>query len=182
MRKCALVTVAVAIGLLTAAGLDADSATAVIQVSANVRKNCLITTTAVAYGAYDPVGSNATAPLDATGTVVLTCTKGTSASIGLDGGANAQGPTRRMSSGAAATGGGPGRGGGGGGGTAYLTYELYQDNAHTIVWTDNGNGMLTVPTAPSKDPRSFTVFGRVPGSQDVPVGNFNDSVVATVNF
>jgi len=165
MRKCAL-ALAAATCLLAASDTWADSATAVIAISANVRKNCLISTTAVAYGAYDPVAANATAPLDATGTVVLTCTKGTTASIGLDGGANAQGPTRRMANGTA----------------SFLTYELYQDNAHTVIWTNAGSGMLTIPSAPSKEPRSFTVYGRVAGAQDVPVGNFTDSVVATVNF
>ncbi|HEY2165310.1 MAG TPA: spore coat U domain-containing protein [Gemmatimonadaceae bacterium] len=166
MRRYALVAVAAAVGFCAGLPLYADSTTAVIQISASVRKNCLISTTAVAYGAYDPVAANATAPLDATGAVVITCTKGTNASIGLDGGANAQGPTRRMTDGA----------------TAYLTYDLFQDNAHSVVWTNTGSGMMTIPAAPSKNPRSFTVYGRVAGAQDVPVGTFNDSVVATVNF
>jgi spore coat protein U-like protein len=145
---------------------QADSATAVITVSATVKRNCLITTTPLAYGAYDPVGANATAPLDATGTVSLTCTRGTTASIGLDAGANASGSVRRMTS----------------GGTAYLTYDLYLDTGRTTVWTNATGGMLDVGAAPTKDPRSFTVYGRVPGAQDVPTGTFNDSVVATVNF
>lgn len=166
MRQQVLCATLLLVSTLAFVPLDADSNTAVIAVSATVRKNCLISTTPVAYGSYDPIGANATTPLDASGTVVLTCTKGTAASIGLDSGANAQGPTRRMRNGA----------------TAYLTYELYQDNAHTIVWTNNGRGMMSIPAAPSKNPRSFTVHGRVAGAQDVPIGSFNDSVVATVNF
>src|SRR4051812_31154110 len=166
MSKRAFVFVAVALYALAPSDVHADSATAVIQISANVRKNCLITTTPVAYGGYDPVGANATPPLHATRTVVLPCTKGTTASIALDGGANAQGPARRMTDGAA----------------AYLSYELYQDTSHATIWSSTGGGLLTAAPAPSKDPRSYTVYGRVGGAQDVPVGTFTDSVVATVNF
>jgi hypothetical protein len=68
MRRQVLVAALTSLGILAAVPLHADSATAVIAISANVRKNCLISTTAVAYGAYDPVGTNGTAPLDATGT------------------------------------------------------------------------------------------------------------------
>jgi len=177
MRTYVFILTMAATGVLGMADMRADSATAVITISATVRRNCLISTTPVAYGAYDPVGSNATAPLDATGTVVLTCTRGTTASIGLDGGTNSQGPVRRMGSSGgadAAIGGPPSR--------SYLTYELYKDNSRTNVWSDNGDGMMTVPAAPSKNPRSFTVYGRVAGAQDVPVGSYADSVVATVNF
>jgi len=152
--------------LLCAPSTHADSATAVITVSATVKRNCLITTTPLAYGAYDPVGANATAPLDSTATVVLSCTKGTTAAIGLDAGANADGAARRMSNAA----------------NGFLQYELYKDTAHSDVWLNAGDGMLQVGAAPSKDPRSFTVYGRIAGAQDVPVGTFSDSVVATVNF
>jgi spore coat protein U-like protein len=146
--------------------IHADSATAVIQVSASVRRNCIIATQPLAYGAYDPVGSNVTSPLDATATIQLTCTKGTSAQIGLDPGANAQGAVRRLTDGS----------------TGFLSYELYQDTGHSIVWTNTGSGILDAGAAPSKQPRPFTVYGRIAGGQDVPVGSYTDSVVATVNF
>ena len=83
-----------------------------LTVSANVVKNCTITTAPVAFGNYDPVAANATAPLDGLGTVTVTCTKGAPAKVGLNPGGNAQGTTRRMS----------------GGGAEYLTYELYKDS------------------------------------------------------
>ena len=43
------------------------SATASLAISASVAKNCTITTTPVAFGSYDSVVANATAPLDSTG-------------------------------------------------------------------------------------------------------------------
>ena len=74
------------------------------------------------------------APLDGTGTVTVTCTKGAPAKVGLSSGSNAQGTTRRMARAA----------------TAYLTYELYKDTARTIVW---GN---TAHRQPSMSPRRRT--------------------------
>ena len=88
-----------------------ESATASLTVSANVSKNCTITTAPVTFGAYDSVTANATAPLDGIGTVTVTCTKGAAAKVGLNAGSNAQGTTRRMAGAAA----------------EYLTYELYKD-------------------------------------------------------
>ena len=71
-------------------------ASASLTVTANVSKNCTITTAPVNFGAYDPVAANATAPLDGIGTVTVTCTKGAPAKVGLSVGSNAQGTTRRM--------------------------------------------------------------------------------------
>jgi spore coat protein U-like protein len=142
------------------------SATASLSVSATVSKNCTITTAPVAFGAYDSVTANATAPLDGVGTVIVTCTKGSPAKVGLNPGGNAQGTTRRMLGGAA----------------EYLTYELYQDSAHAIVWGDTATTGLDIPAAPSQAPRNFSVYGRVPPTQTAAVGNYTDTVVATVNF
>ena len=97
------------------------------------------------FGAYDPVAANATAPLDGIGTVTVTCTKGAAAKVGLNPGSNAQGTTRRMSQGAA----------------AYLTYELYKDASHATVWGDTIDTALDIPAAPNRNPRDFTVYGRV---------------------
>jgi spore coat protein U-like protein len=146
--------------------LEAQQASASLTVSASVSKNCTISTAPVNFGAYDPVAANATAPLDGTGTVTVTCTKGAAAKVGLSPGANAQGTTRRMSQGAA----------------AYLTYELYKDTAHATVWGDSTDTALDIPAAPNRNPRTFSAYGRVPAAQDATVGNYTDTVVATVNF
>ena len=119
--------------------LVGQSATASLTVSASVSKNCTITTAPVTFGAYDPVTANATAPLDATGTVTVTCTKGAVAKVGLGAGSNAQGTTRRMTGGAA----------------AFLTYELYQDSSHSTVWGDTASTGLDIPAAPNRNPRNF---------------------------
>ena len=161
--RVALIVGGLALGM--AAPAFAQTATGNLGVSATVAKNCSITTTAVAFGAYDPVVANATAPLDGTGSVVVTCTKGAGTRIDLGLGANVSGTTRRMA-----------------GGTDFLTYQLYQNTGRTTVWGAGAAAGLTIPVAPSRAARTFTVFGRVAAGQDVAAASYNDTVVATINF
>jgi spore coat protein U-like protein len=148
-----------------AAPAFAQTATANLNISATVNKTCTITTTPVAFGAYDPVVTHATAPLDAQGTVVVTCTKGAGTRIDLGLGGNALGSVRRMA-----------------GATEFLTYELYQDSGHTIVWGSGATNGNTIGAAPSRAARTIDVYGRVPGGQDVAADSYTDTVVATINF
>ena len=167
MRRILIVLAGFAVVSIAAESrLGAQSATASLTVSATVSKNCTITTAPVAFGNYDSVTANATAPLDGIGTVTVTCTKGAPAKVGLNTGGNAQGAMRRMGQGA----------------TDYLTYELYQDTGRAIVWGDTAGTALDIPAAPNQNPRNFSVYGRVPAAQTAAVGNYTDTVVATVNF
>jgi len=149
---------------LTAPAL-AQTASTNLSVTALVAKNCSITTTAVAFGSYDPIVANASAPLDGTGSVVVTCTKGSGTRIDLGLGSNAAGSVRKML-----------------GGTDLLTYELYTDTGRSTVWGSGAGAGQTIATAPNKNPRTFTVYGRVPAGQDVGAASYTDTVVATINF
>ena len=151
---------------ISASRLEAASASANLATSATIGNNCTISTAAIAFGAYDPVGANAAADLDASGSLTVACTRGASATVGLALGANASGATRRMANGSG----------------GYLTYELYQDAGRSTVWSDSGSGLYTPAAAPSKAPRVFTVYGRIPSNQDQPAGGYSDTVTATVNF
>ena len=158
---------ALAAVMVLAASPDAYAQTAAanLNVSANVANKCTIATTPLAFGAYDPVADNLVLPLDRTGTVIIRCTKGSTANIGLDLGDNALAGARRMTD-----------------GTNHLTYEVYSDVNRTQVWGNAAPGWFTPPPAPSAAARSFTVYGRVFPAQDVPSGNYADIVEATVNF
>ena len=147
--------------------LRAQQASAWLTVSANVTKNCTITTAPVNFGAYDPVAANATAPLDGIGTVTVACTKGAAAKVGLSVGGNATGTTRRMS----------------GGATEYLTYELYEGTSRDTVWGDTTDTALDVPGGAEPEPAHLhrSTDAWLP-AQDAAVGNYTDTVVATVNF
>ena len=161
--RVALILGGVVLGM--AAPALAQTATSNLTVSATVAKNCSITTTAVAFGSYDPIVANATTPLDGTGSVVVTCTKGSGSRIDLGLGSNAAGSVRRML-----------------GGTDTLTYELYTDTTRSTVWGAGAGAGQTIATAPNKNPRTFTVYGRVPAGQDVGAASYADTVVATINF
>lgn len=145
----------------------AGTSTANLDVTATISANCTISTTAVAFGAYDPIVTNASAAKDATGTIVTTCTTGSSPTITLGQGANAATgstaavPIRQMAS-----------------GTNRLGYELYSEATRTTVWSNTG---VATPTA-SGTAQTNTVYGRIPGAQNKPTGSYSDVVVATVTF
>ena len=161
-------TAAITAALLAALATPAVAATATanLSVTATVTNNCTISTTAVAFGSYDPVVAHASTNLDGTGTVVVTCTKGAVTTVALGLGSNVTGSTRRLKD--------PG--------TNYLTYELYRDAGRVTVWGTAGGALLSPGAAPSKVARTFTVYGRVAANQDIPAGAYTDTVVATVNF
>src|SRR4051794_11227885 len=137
-----------------------------MQVSANVIRKCTISAQPLAFGNYDPVQANATAPLDGQATLTVSCTKGTAVDIAMDNGGNSQGRTRRMSNGRA----------------GFLTYDVYKDPSRTQTWGDGERDKFDGGVAPSRDPRQFIVYGRVAGSQDVPEGSFQDTILVTVQF
>jgi spore coat protein U-like protein len=167
MRRIVIVLACfAAVSIAGESRLRGQTATASLTVNATVSKNCTITTAPVSFGPYDTVAANAAAPLDGIGTITVTCTKGAAAKVGLNTGSNAQGTTRRMSQGAA----------------AFLNYEIYQDAARITVWGNGANDSLAIVAAPNRNPRNFTVYGRVPQAQDATVGTYADTVVATVNF
>jgi spore coat protein U-like protein len=165
MKRLLIVVAVLGLGALLPAGAYAQTQ-ASLAITANVAANCTISTSPVAFGAYDPLVANLAAPLDATGGVSVACTKGSVPTIGLDVGSHPSGPARRM---LGATSG------------DFLTYELYQPGGYVTVW-GTGGAAYTAAAAPNRNARSFTVNGRVPANQDVGTGNYGDSVLATVNF
>jgi spore coat protein U-like protein len=160
------------LGLGATSAILAGTHTADLPVTASVSANCAISTSAVAFGAYDPAVANAAADLDQQGSVTVTCTTGANTTITLgegdnaDTGSSATVPLRRMSDGA--------------GTPHYLSYFLYQDSGRTTVWGDTvGTGVAQTGTGTAV---AVDVFGRVTAGQNVPTGDYSDTVVATVTF
>jgi spore coat protein U domain-containing protein, fimbrial subunit CupE1/2/3/6 len=148
--------------LLSDAPVLAASTQGNLSVSASVTGACSVGVSTMTFGAYDPFG---TTPLDVQGSVKYTCTKGTViTSITLDNGQNFSSSNRRMSD----------------GGTNYLTYELYYDSYGGTVW--NATTFPTGITVPNKSEQTRTVYGRVLAGQDLPAGNYNDTVRVTINY
>jgi spore coat protein U-like protein len=155
----ALIVAFAAVSSTAVAGTANDTMT----VSATVVASCTIAvSTQLAFGDYDPIVTNKAAPLDAQGAIDTTCSNGSAPVVTLSLGANAVGAVRNMSD-----------------GTNDLSYEIYTENTHTTVWDDTtgltlatGTGVLV--TTP--------VYGRIAEDQNVPVGDYTDTVVATVTF
>lgn len=137
--------------------------------TATVAANCTISSSAVAFGVYDPMVANKTANLDATGTVTVTCTNGSTGTITLGQGVNpatgstASIPLRQMAA-----------------STDRLSYDLYSDTARSVVWADTSATGVARNCTGAAD--AVTVYVRVPANQNVPAGSYVDTVVATVTF
>jgi spore coat protein U-like protein len=161
---------AASFGLLSTSPAFAGSATSSMGVSASVSNNCTISAAALSFGAYDPGVANASTPLDASANLTVQCTLGSSASIELGQGSNADAassdaaPLRRLADGAG----------------HFLSYALDQDGAHAVSWGNtSGTGHAYSGVGTSEQ---VSVYGRIAPAQNVPAGSFTDSVVATINF
>lgn len=160
---------AVAVIAIASVSGFAQTATSDLSVTATVSNNCTITTSAVAFGAYDPIVANASTPRDAAGTVTVTCTSGAVTKITLGQGVNFNtgstdaAPNRRMINGA-----------------NFLSYAIYQETGRTTAW---GNTALTgVAHTGTGTETAISVYGRIPAAQNVPAASYSDTVVATVTF
>ena len=166
-----------AMALMAGAGFaQAGTATANLTVGASVAANCTISTTAITFGAYDPVsGGN----VSASGTVVVGCTKNaTGLWVGLGNGSNFASSTRNLLGGTNAD---------------KLAYALRQPSATTpdalcsgfgvgTAWSNSVGTALNLSTSPGKAERTYKVCGEIVSGQDVSVDTYADTVVATINF
>ena len=175
-----LLFAATMIASLSATGAAwAGTATSDLSVTATVTQRCTITTTPVAFGAYDPVVDNRTVALPGTGQILLTCTKGSSSiTVMLGDGGNFAGGFRRMS-----------------GGGDFLRYTLNQPLGAapgTCPGTQEWRGatppglFTAAATWSALTAVAFNVCGTVPAGQDVTGSSagvsYTDTVLATVNF
>jgi spore coat protein U-like protein len=145
---------------------SAGTATANLGVSVTVDSSCTISTAAVGFPNYQPIGANLSTPDDSTsGSVTITCTTGTTSTIGLGLGNYSSSGQARMTDGV----------------STFINYNLYQDAGRLNPWTNASPTWMTVPAAPSTAPRTYPVYARIPPGQSGN-GSYSDTVVATVNF
>ena len=142
----------------------AQSATDTFSVTAEVIDACTITANDLDFGNYSAIsGSN----VDASSTLEVTCTNGTSYSVALDEGTTSGGTltTRLMTD-----------------GSNTLDYNLYTSAARTTVWGDGTSSSVTVSGTGSGSLQSLSVYGRIPASQSVAIGSYSDTITATISF
>ena len=157
-------------GLALAAPAEAAPSTT-INVAASVASNCLMSSSSAGlnFGSYDPTD---TSPKTTTTTFKVRCTKNAPYTIGLNSGigAGATELARKMSL----------------SGQASMDYAVYSDAAREINWgstgllgaaTGIGNGLAM------NNEMTITVYGRIRAEQtDVGVGNYSDTLTATVSY
>jgi spore coat protein U-like protein len=158
-------------GLLILSSTAVAAETAELAVSATVTANCTISTTPLAFGSYDPIVANKTSPLSSQGSVIATCATGATAYITLGQGVQPTPatstdavPLRRMLHGT----------------VDYLSYFLYTESGYTTVWGNTGTTGVAPVANGSAD--TIAIYGQVTAGQNVPIGDYTDTVVATVTF
>jgi spore coat protein U-like protein len=131
-------------------------------VSAEVVNSCLISAADLDFGQYDPAVTHAIAPLDVNSTISVTCTMGSNPKFALSNGANFAADERHLADGA-----------------EMLEYGLYTSALRGTPWI--GSTTVDIPSALGTV-ETLTVYGRIPGGQNKPAGDYTDTVSATVTF
>jgi spore coat protein U-like protein len=141
----------------------------------NANAACTVSTTPVNFGSYDVLSS---ASLDSTGSVTVDCSVGVSPpnppvdvliTIGQSANSGSFNP-RKMKN---AT------------GRDLLNYNLYSDTTMVSIWGDGTGGTSTVILSKvnkNAPPVVTTVFGRIPGGQDVSAGPYSDVLTVTITW
>ena len=181
-RKSALMKTAVALIGFTASVIGssawAGTATANMNVTASVTQTCTVATPPdLAFGPYDPIVANATAPLTATSTISVKCTKASSGiTVNIGVGNNAASTQRQMKGATSAD---------------LLQYNILQPTAGSpyssctaTAWGTAAGGSLYTPTGVTwgTTAATFTVCGSIPAAQNVSIDNYSDIVQVAVNF
>jgi spore coat protein U-like protein len=121
---------------------------------------CSVNTVAVAFGAYNVYSTSNTLT---TGQVTVNCSPaGTAYTVALNGGTFGTIAQRKQGS-----------------GLNRLLYNLYTDVSRSTLWGDGSTNGVTVS---SSGMTPLNIYGSIPASQDVSVGNYSDSVSVTVTF
>jgi len=121
---------------------------------------CTISSSGLRFGSYDALKKT---PADAVATITYRCTGSGPARVSLGAGGEPN-FDRRLRSGAAS-----------------LRYNLYLDAARTQVWGDGTRGTGFRTLAPNGS-GTLSIFARIHGGQNVPAGEYQDSILVAIDF
>ena len=149
---------AAVIATIALGSAHAAQSPAIVQVTATIQSVCRVTAGNLAFGAYDPLGLHEASPLDAEVRIFVNCTRAISGALTLLPAHGTPDSAFLVS------------------GTEQLGYSLFQDSARTSLWGGYSTGV--------GKKRSFEVpvYGRVGAGQDVPDGDYFDSVTVRLDF
>ena len=120
---------------------------------------CSLNIVDVSFGSYEPF---ALADSDITGGISVTCDTTTSLQVSLSAGLGSF-ATRELKS-----------------GTATLFYNLFTDPSHLSIWGDGSPGTSLLSLSGTGG--NYTIYGRIPARQNVPVGSYGDTITVTLIF
>jgi len=157
VQKLLLVSVVAAAAALVPDLAQAQSVSANMVVSATVARRCVVSGPAapVAFNGYDPLS---TTQLSAVGSITVQCVRGTGYSIALS-----------STNGFAMQGQG-----------TSIPYSILQPNGSTD-WRSTPL-VVADATITNSSPRSYDATVRPALGQDVPAGNYTDTVIVTVTY
>lgn len=132
---------------------------------------CTAASTSIAFGQYDPQSSST---IDNAGSITVTCQATISLlilyNVQLSTGVSGAYSQRKMLN-----------------GTAPMNYQIYTNAARTTVWGDGTSstqyitdGYLLQVIGPVS--KSYNVYGRIPGSQNVKAGAYTDTVTILITY
>ncbi|MFD2263932.1 spore coat U domain-containing protein [Lacibacterium aquatile] len=140
--------------------------------AANALAACTASATGVSFGSYDPLSPT---PRISTGSVTVSCDLllGISLlvaySISLSQG-NGTFSTRQLSA-------GPGK---------TMNYNLFTSGTYGSVWGNGSGGSVMVYDGYllglAMATTSYPIYGRIPALQNVPAGNYTDTILVTVTY
>jgi spore coat protein U-like protein len=120
---------------------------------------CTVSTTSVSFSVYDVFNTQSE---DITGTVTVRCSPAVPYTLSLSTGTGDY-ASRILTNGALT-----------------LSYNLYIDAARTTVWGDGSGGTATVNG--DAEEATYTIYGRIPARQNVQMGEYTDTIIATVTY
>ena len=115
----------------------------------------------VVFGTYNTLSATS---LDGAGSVTVSCDSGDSYTIDLSSG---QGTfaARKLESGA-----------------NVMYYNLFTDAQRSVIWGDGTGSTGLVSGGGTGTSITYTVYGRIPGGQNLPAGSYSDMITVTLNF
>ena len=165
MRRQIIAPVVAGVLLALATTAQADQKTTSFQVSANVKKNCLVSAAAMAFGDWTVEADTTTSS-----TITVRCTSGTTYTVNLDSGVHGTAVDNRQMDGP---------------GSANVKYFLYTTD--NIVWGDGTNGTDNDggTGAGLGSPQGLTVNGKIFAADNegaIYPGLYTDTVTATIVY
>ena len=122
---------------------------------------CSLNITGVNFGSYD-VFSNAA--LHSTGNINVNCASGDGYIIAISAGSGTYSQRAMIS------------------GTHTLNYNLYTAANRAVVWGGSTSGTTTVSGSGTGESVNHVVYGRVPPHQNIPAGNYRDTITVVIFF